>query len=192
MNPFQIDSSDIQFLFDSAGLTVKINDAEQKALITNAKIGDFEDKYIHTLQPIQRGNLIEYNGENYLVISETVTQRHSKYKALIRHCNYDIEMEGQEVCEIVGYNDFGEPIYECHPTESINVPAIIDKYTFKIDDFAPIRVPENQIIITMQDNETNKSKFVVNETFEVMGQTWKVIDVDMTRTGLLILTCELS
>jgi hypothetical protein len=190
MNPFEIDSYDIKFLIDSAGQTVKINDVEQKALITNAKIGDFEEKYIHTLQPIQRGNLIGLEGEKYLIISDTVTKRHSKYKALMRHCNYLIEIEGQEVCEIVGYNDFGEPIYECHPTESINVPAIIDKYTFKIDDFAPIRVPENQIIVTVQDNETNKSKFTVNTTFEAMGETWKVIDVDLTRNGLLVLTCE--
>ncbi|MBA2876867.1 hypothetical protein HNR31_003690 [Anoxybacillus caldiproteolyticus] len=34
------------------------------------------------------------------------------------------------------------------------------------------------------------SKFTVNTTFEVMGKTWKVIDVDLTRNGLLILTCE--
>jgi len=45
----------------------------------------------------------------YLVISETVTQHHSKYKTLMRHCNYEIVIEGQEVCEIVSYNDFGEP-----------------------------------------------------------------------------------
>jgi hypothetical protein len=190
MNPFEIDSSDIQFLFDSAGQIVKINDVERIALITNAKIGDFEDKYIHTLQPIQRGNLIVYNGENYLIISDTVTQRYGKYKALMRHCNYTIVVEGQEVCEIVGWNDFGEPIEECHTTESINVPAIIDKYTFKIDDFAPIRVADNQIIVTVQDNETNKSKFTVNSTFQVMRENWKVLNVDLTKKGLLILTCE--
>lgn len=192
MNPFAFDTSDFQFLLDSVGETVKINDVEQKALITNAKIGDYEDKYIHTLQPIQRGNLIEYNGENYLIISDTVTQRYGKYKSLMRHCNYEIVIEGQEVCEIVGWNDFGEPIYECHTTESINIPVIIDKYAFKVDDPAPIRVPDKQIIVTMQENETNKSKFTVNTTFEIMEQTWKVIDVDKTRTGLLILTCELS
>jgi len=71
------------------------------------------------------------------------------------------------------------------------IPAIIDKYTFKIDDFAPVRVAENQIIVTVQDNETNKSKFTVNATFDVMDKTWKVIDVDFTKNGLLTLTCEL-
>jgi len=192
MNRFQIDISDIEFLLDSAGQTVKVNDVEQKAIITNAKIGDYEDKYIHTLQPIQRGNLVNYNQEHYLVISESITQRYGKYKALMRHCNYTIEIEGQEVCEIVSYNDFGEPIYDCHPTESIHVPAIIDKYTFKIDDFAPIRVPEKQIVVIVQENETNKSKFTINSIFDVMGQTWKVINIDMTKRGLLVLTCEMS
>jgi hypothetical protein len=192
MNPFEIGASDIEFLIDVAGQTVKINDVEQKAIITNAKISDYEDRYIHTLQPIQRGNLIEYNREHYLVISETVTQRYGKYKALMRHCNYEIVIEGQEVCEIVSYNDFGEPIYECHTTESISVPAIVDTYAFKVDDFAPIRVPEKQIVVIVQENETNKNKFVTNATFEVMGQTWKVIAVDLTKKGLLILTCELD
>ena len=192
MNPFTFDTSDFQFLLDSIGETVKINDVEQKAIITNAKIGDYEDRYIHTLQPIQRGNLIEYNREQYLVISETVTQRYGKYKALMRHCNYTIVVAGEKVCKIVGHNDFGEPIEECHSFKSISVPVIVDKYAFKVDDPAPIRVPDQQIIVTMQENETNKSKFTVNTKFDVMGQTWKVIDVDKTRTGLLILTCESS
>ena len=191
MNPFQIDTSDFQFLLDTVGETVKINDVEKKAIVNNAKIGDYEDKYIYTLDSIQRGNLILHNVKNYLIISD-VTEGKLYKKALMCHCNYTIVVEGQEVCEIVGWNDFGEPIYECHTTESISVPAIIDKYTFKIDDFAPIRVPENQIIVSIQNNKTNKSKFTVNATFEVMGQTWKVVDVDLTRKGLLILTCEKS
>ncbi|ASA96506.1 Ig domain-containing protein [Anoxybacillus flavithermus] len=192
MNPFTFDTSDFQFLLDSIGETVKINDVEQKAIIPNAKIGDYEDRYIHTLQPIQRGNLIEYNREHYLVISETVTQRYGKYKALMRHCNYEIVIEGQKVCKIVSYNVFGEPIEECHTTESFSVPAIIDKYTFKIDGFAPIRVPENQIIVTIREDDNTKQKFVANATFEVMDKTWKVVNIDKTRTGLLILTCESS
>ncbi|KYD26204.1 hypothetical protein [Geobacillus sp. B4113_201601] len=190
MNPFTFDTSDFQFLLDSVGETVSIDNVEQKAIITNTKIGDYEDIYIHTLEPIQRGNLILHNKKNYLIVSD-VTEGLYK-KALMRRCNYVIEIEGQEVCEIVGHNDFGEPIEECHPTVSINVPVIIDKYNFKIDDFAPIRVPENQVIVTMQDSQENREKFAVNSTFEVMNKKWKVIDVDLTRTGLLILTCELS
>ena len=189
MNPFTFDTSDFQFLLDTVGETVKINDVEQKAIINNAKIGDFEEKYIYTLEPIQRGNLIVYNEKNYLIVSD-ITEGKLYKKAFMRHCNYLIEIEGQEVCEIVGYNDFGEPIYECHTTESISIPANIDKYTFKIDNFAPVRVAENQIIVTVQNNETNKSKFTVNTTFQVMDQTWKVVNVDKTRNELLILTCE--
>ncbi|QPA31428.1 Ig domain-containing protein [Thermaerobacillus caldiproteolyticus] len=190
MNPFTIDNSDFQFLLDAVGETVIIDNVPKKCIVNNAKIGDYEEKYIYTLDSIQRGNVIVHNEKNYLIVSD-VTEGQYK-KALMRYCNYIIEIEGQEVCEIVSYNDFGEPIYECHTTESISVPAIIDKYTFKIDDFAPIRVADNQIIVTVQDNETSKNKFTVNVTFDVMGQTWKVIDVDLTRNGLLILTCEKS
>ncbi|MEK4165603.1 Ig domain-containing protein [Anoxybacillus sp. FSL W8-0104] len=191
MNPFTFDTSDFQFLLDTIGETVTIDNVEKKVIVNNAKIGDYEEKYIYTLDSIQRGNLIVYNGKNYLIVSD-VTQGKLYKKALMRHCNYEIIVEGQKVCEIVGWNDFGEPIYECHTTESINIPAIVDKYTFKIDNFAPIRLPENQIIVTIREDDNTKQKFVANATFDVMGKTWKVIDVDLTRNGLLILTCELS
>lgn len=191
MNPFTFDTSDFQFLLDSIGETVTIDNVSKKCIVQNGNIGDYEEKYIYTLDSIQRGNLIVYNRKNYLIVSD-VTEGKLYKKALMRHCNYTIVVEGQEVCEIVGYNDFGEPIEECHTTESISVPVIVDKYAFKIDDFASIRVSENQIIVTVQDNETNKSKFTVNTKFDVMGHTWKVVDVDLTRNGLLILTCELS
>ncbi|MEK4125893.1 Ig domain-containing protein [Anoxybacillus sp. FSL W8-0382] len=191
MNPFTFDTSDFQFLLDTVGEIVTINNVSKKCIVQNAKIGDYEEKYIYTLDSIQRGNLIVYNGKNYLIVSD-VTQGKLYKQAKMCHCNYEIVVEGQKVCdEIVSYNVFGEPIYECHTTESISVPAIVDKYTFKIDNFAPIRLPENQIIVTMQENE-NKSKFTVNTKFGVMGHTWKVVDVDITRNGLLILTCELS
>ncbi|KJE28855.1 putative ig domain-containing protein [Geobacillus kaustophilus] len=190
MNPFTIDNSDFQFLLDTVGETVKIDNVEQKAIVNNAKIGDYEEKYIYTLSNIQRGNLILHNEKKYLIVSD-ITEGKLYKKALMRHCNYTIQIQITEK-RIIGYNDFGESIYETVVVGEINVSCIIDKYTFKIDDFAPIRVSENQIIVTMQDNETNKSKFTVNTTFEVMGETWKVIDVDMTRNGLLILTCELS
>ncbi|OAO80951.1 hypothetical protein [Anoxybacillus flavithermus] len=191
MNPFAINNSDFQFLLDSVGETVTIDNVEQKAIINNAKIGDYEDKYIYTLSDIQRGNLILHNKKKYLIVSD-VTEEKLYKKALMRHCNYEIVIEGQKVCKIVSYNVFGEPIEECHTTESISVPVIVDKYAFKVDDPAPIRVSENQIIVTVQDNETNKSKFTVNTKFDVMGKTWKVVDVDLTRKGLLILTCELG
>ncbi|MBE2922287.1 Ig domain-containing protein [Anoxybacillus flavithermus] len=191
MNPFTFDTSDFQFLLDSIGETVTIDNVPKKCIVQNGNIGDYEEKYIYTLDSIQRGNLIVYNRKNYIIASD-VTEGKLYKKALMRHCNYEIVVEGQEVCEIVGYNDFGEPMYECHTTKSIFVPVFVDKYAFKIDDPAPIRVPDKQIIVTMQDNETNKSKFTVNTKFDVMGHTWKVVDVDLTRNGLLILTCELS
>ncbi|MBE2932348.1 Ig domain-containing protein [Anoxybacillus flavithermus] len=191
MNPFAFDTSDFQFLLDSIGETVTIDNVPKKCIVQNAKIGDYEDKYIYTLSDIERGNLILHNKKKYLIVSD-VTEGKLYKKALMRHCNYEIIVEGQKVCKIVGHNDFGEPIEECHTTESFSVPVFVDKYAFKIDDPAPIRVPDKQIIVTMQENETNKSKFTVNTKFDVMGQTWKVIDVDKTRTGLLILTCESS
>lgn len=188
MNPFAFDTSDFQFLLDTVGETVFIDNVPKKCIVKNAKIGDYEEKYIYTLDSIQRGNLIVYNEKKYLIVSD-ITEGLYK-KALMRHCNYTIQIPITEQ-RIVGYNDFGEPIYKEVVVREIIIPCIIDKYTFKIDDFAPIRVPENQVIVTMQDSQENREKFAVNSTFSIMDKTWKVIDVDKTRNGLLILTCEL-
>ena len=76
MNPFAFDTSDFQFLLDSIGETVTIDNVPKKCIVQNGNIGDYEDKYIYTLDSIQRGNLIVYNEKKYLIVSDfTVPSR---------------------------------------------------------------------------------------------------------------------
>ncbi|GGJ80520.1 hypothetical protein GGR02_003483 [Anoxybacillus voinovskiensis] len=182
--------NDFQFLLDMTGETVLVDNVSRKCILQNAKIGDYEEKYIYTLSSIQRGNIVRHNEKNYLVVSD-VTENSVYRKALMRKTNETIRIEQTEQ-RIVSYNDFGEPIYENVVVSVADVPCIVDKYTFRIDDFAPIRVAENQIIVTMKDDVLNREKFVVNFEFVLYEQNWKVIDVDMTKKGILILTGELN
>lgn len=191
-NPFNDNTQDIQFLLDNAGKDVLINDTPAKALITNPSITEYEEKYISTLQRVSRGDIVAYDNEKYISITESITKRHGKYKAILRHCNYDIELPGEETCVIVGYDELDRPIEECTIGDPIHVPAIVDNKSFSVDGQNAINVPENEIIATLQDNQSNRDKLVVNNTFTVMSKTWTVLNQDLTKNGLLILTCEIT
>jgi hypothetical protein len=188
MNLFESNNEDIQYIVDNFGHEVSVNNSSVKAIITNNVVSEYEDKYISSTQSIKRGDLVKDGTVNYLVITESVTKRYSKYKAIMRHCNYTVDVPGEEVCVVVGQNDFGEDIIECTSTP-VPTPLIVDNKSFSIEKGA-INLPNNQILVTMQDNATNKGEMTVNKTFSLMGSTWKVLNVDLTKNGLLLLTCE--
>lgn len=188
---FSPNTADLDYLFDSSSQTVTINDTERKAIITNPAISEFDQKYIHTIEQVLQGDMIALEGERYLVITESISKRGGKYKALMRHCNIVIERQGEEVCVIVGENEFGDPIQECTVGDPIFISAIVDNKSFSIDDSSAIRVPDNQIIVVVQDNQVNRDKLKVNDTFNFEGN-YKVLNRDFTKKGLMILTCEKS
>jgi hypothetical protein len=192
---FQPNTTDLQYIFESAGQEVLINDIEQQAIITNPSISEYEERYIHTLGKAKRGDIITYQGERYLIISESVTKRGGKYKALMRHCNVVLEIQGDITMEIwrdengeIVYDDFGQPIFYEVEGEPYLIPSIIDNKSFSIDG-EQFTVPNNQIVVIVQDNETNRQKFTLNFEFQFEGN-FKVLNRDFTKRGLIILTCE--
>jgi hypothetical protein len=190
INLFESNNEDLQYIVDNFGREVLINDSSVKAIITNNLVSEYEDKYISSTSPIKRGDLVKDGTVDYLVITESIVKRYSKYKAIMRHCNHEIELPGEEVCVVVGQNEFGEDIVECTTGQPIPVPAIVDNKSFSIQEGA-IRLPDNQLLITVQDNEINKNHLVSNYEFELVGSLWKILNVDFTKNGLLLITCEL-
>lgn len=184
-----MNTEDLQYIFDSAGETILVNGVERTAIVTNPAISEYEERYIHTLDKVFRGSLIIISDERYICITESVTKRHSKYKTLIRHCNYTIEIKNYTQVYI-GDNAFGVPVYQDVYVDSNYIPAIVNNKTLSVDNQSAIRLANNQIEVIVQDNTLNNSKFVVNNKFSVASKNWKVINVDKSKNGLLILTCE--
>ena len=188
MNPFQIDTSDFQFLLDTVGETVKINDVEKKAIVNNAKIGDYEDKYIYTLDSIQRGNLILHNVKNYLIISD-VTKGRQYNKALMRKCTHTISVmvqEGKRV--LIGTTPWGEEIYETTDPVYEDFHCIVEQEKIVIEG-SQIKTSDSEIYVTLADNEHTR-KIKLNDVYEVAGAQYKVIHINYTKSGLIILKCE--
>lgn len=195
---FNVDSAELQYIFDSAGQTVIINDIKRQAIITNPAVNEFEERYLHTLDKTSMGDLVTIDDENYLIITETVLKRHGKFKSLIRHCNYFIQFAGEtheeplldENGNIV-YDEFGEPITITVEGEPYFIPAIVENKSFTILG-SQILVADNQMIVIVQDNKLNRTKFAVNGTFNVMDKSWKVLNDDRTKKGLITLSCEIK
>ncbi|ETI68143.1 hypothetical protein [Neobacillus vireti] len=197
---FSVNENDVQFLIDSAGQNVLINDKEMKAIITNplsVVLNEYEQRYIHSVQPIIQGYLVTVNNEKYLVVTESLTKRTTKYKSLMRHCNYTLEMKG-ETKKVIKRDEngnpvldkFGDPVYITIQEESVFVPAIVDNKSFSVNLNAQMIIPQNQITVVVQDNTVNRDRFKMNNVFSFVEKNHKVFNRDFTKRGLMILTCE--
>lgn len=193
---FSVNIDDLQFLFESAGQTVLINDFERQAIITNPPLSDKEERLIHTIENVLQGDIVAIDDEQYICITESINKRHGKFKSKVRHCNFVIEIAG-ETMEVpmtdengnYVYDQYGRLIYVTVQGEPIQIPMIVDYKSFSIVA-GQIAVAENQIFVTIQDNEVNQGRFKVNDTFNLIDGNWKVRNVDKTKRGLLLLTCE--
>ncbi|MGX9134156.1 hypothetical protein ACWV26_07220 [Rummeliibacillus sp. JY-2-4R] len=190
-------NNDIEFLIDTMGDTVLINDVEHKALVTHSNETKNEEHYIHTLKQVKQGDLITYNNEKYLITTESLTNNAIKFKALMRRCNYSIEIAGETTSELLVDENRNPPIIDIYGDEQfiyfvgepIYIYTIVENKTFAVSG-TQLLVAENQILLIVQDNETNRNKLIVNNIFTVMDSEWKIRNVDKTQKGLLIIICE--
>ncbi|PAQ14991.1 hypothetical protein CD798_08060 [Bacillaceae bacterium SAOS 7] len=174
-------------------ITTPNNTYKENVIITNPKISKEEKRHIHSMKVIQRGSLIKYDEYDFLVISESITPRHAKYKAIAQHCNMNITIFTIEW--EIALDEDGNPILDdqgrpemVEVKKEYNVPAVGFNANFRIDE-GQIRVPLERLYIDIQDNEKNKELFKMNATFEY-GEEWKVVDQDITQRGLLKIICE--
>lgn len=173
INLFNNDNTDFNYLLDSIGQDVLLNDSAIRALITNRDIGtvvDFDDKNISTLEPIKRGDMVTWNDKKYLIITETEQKRYTKYKAIMRHCNYSIKfvIDGE--------------LYE--------FDAIIESESLYITN-GVISFPMGKIVVTLQENE-DTLKLELGKRFIKMGFPWQITGIDRSKKGLVILKCDID
>lgn len=191
---FSPNIKDLEFLFESAGQSISINNVATQGIISNTTLAAHEKKHIHTISPIEMGDLIAVDNENYLITSDTAIKRYGKYKAIMEHCNFMITIK--VITRVLMRDENGKVIYDAggNPVwieiegEPILIPSIIDQQSFTIEG-NQLRVANNQILVTVQDNETNRDKLKVNNIFSFEGN-YKVLNVDYTKKGLIVLTAE--
>ncbi|MGG0887297.1 MULTISPECIES: Ig-like domain-containing protein [Brevibacillus] len=170
VNLFQSNPDDFQYILDTLGQDVLINNRSVRAVISNTTLStDVDDKKISTLTPIQRGYLVHYNDEDWLIISEVNGQRSGRYRAFMRVCDYRIKF------------NFTGTVKE--------FPAIVDGKVFDVETGQFMTLPNSKILVTLQENEETL-QIVVGQRFIKMGRAWEVEAIDRTEKGLLRLWCK--
>lgn len=167
-------TNDFQFILDSAGKDITLNNESARAVITNTKLNvftDFDDRHIATLTRIKRGDLIQWNNNNWFIYNEIAEPRHSKYKGIMRKCNHTIKF-------ILNGNLYSFPSIISSKTHSVN--------------FGNVPLAEGKIMVTMQDNQLTRL-IELNKRFILSNsQPYKIVGVDRTMVGLLTFTADVD
>ncbi|KMY50541.1 hypothetical protein [Peribacillus loiseleuriae] len=187
---FQVHEDDLQYLFESAGQPVLINDTPMNVIVTNPSISEYEERYIHSLNKVSRGDLVTLEGEQYLCcLSESVTKRHGKYKAVVRHCNYNIEVREKPTRTVIGYTAFRDPIFDEIPGELHLIPSFIETQSFSVTNGIWV-TSNNEILVTVKDITEYKPLLELSAKVEVMGKTWQITNLLLDKKGLITLNCK--
>ncbi|MEC1715936.1 hypothetical protein [Schinkia azotoformans] len=191
-NLFDTGTNDINYLLESAGINVSINNNSTKAIITNTPLNKFYDgKKITTLTEIKRGDIVNYENSKFIIISESATKRNNKYKALMRKCESEIYFKVDEIKTPTGEVDYlGQPIYNTTEIHEL-FPVIVDSQTFDIQNGQAINMPVGTILVSFQDN-ANTNFIKLDHRFIKYGKAWKIVGIDKTKKGLVTLTAEIG
>ncbi|MBO0997388.1 hypothetical protein IOC57_06430 [Bacillus sp. SD075] len=186
---FGINQEDLDYIFESAGQEVLVNDNLMNVIVTNPPFGEYEEKHIHSIQRVLQGDMVTLEGNHYLCLVESVTKRGGKYKTRIRHCNFIVEVPTEPTSILIGYSDFGEPIYEEVPGVPIEVPSFLETKSYSVTSGVWV-TSNNEILVTMKDSAEYRSLIELGDEFKVMGKTWRITNLLLDKKGLITVNCE--
>ena len=162
----------IDFFLYEMGEDIRINGEQQKALVLDAvdKINQYDDKIIHTIVEIKTGDIIQYKGLKYLITSQ-IDKNSNSYCARIKQCNYRI-----------AFNFSGNiKLFD----------ALIETKVMDVESNQIMKFASGKIMVSIQDNADSK-EISLAKRFINTGRAWKVIGIDKSIKGMIILTCDLD
>lgn len=172
LNFFDFSSNDdFSTLLMLAGEDVRVNGEEKRVIITNETINEnYDDRKIHAIFPLNRGDVVEWEGKKFLVISEQNASRYGKYKAIMRRMPFEIVFNS-----------------DCYFVRS---SAYVEALSFKFNFEKFVELNENRIVVVVPETvETKKIKenarFFVNDDVFIV----KTID-NYTKPGLINIYAE--
>lgn len=178
MNLFEYIDNDYFYLLSMAGDDVYINDntIPCKAIINSKGLNrttSYADlRTISSTEEIKCGDLVTWDNEQWLIISEIGQKRFNHYKGIIQKCNYKIKM-----------------IFEDGIIREF--PCIIDSKVFDVETSKFINTPTGKIIVLLQENEESRM-ITIDKRLIKMDKAFKVVGDDRTQKGLIKLYCDLD
>lgn len=167
------DTTDYEFLLSQMGSNVIINEASTpiKAIITNTNLDqNYDDKKISSLSSLQRGDIVDYAGQRFMIISEESTKRYNKFKGIMRLLPHTIIINSQ--CRFYAL--------DCYITVG----------NLGVTSGQVISIADGTIQVHFS-NRIHEFKVKLDDRFFVNGQVFKVTGIDdFSREGIVNLTCE--
>jgi hypothetical protein len=187
-------TSDGQLIFEHSlsgyeGKDVLI-DGVSKRVIIQEKFSseDNSTKYIFgKIADIDRGRIINFDSNNYLV--KIIPEDNGIYrKATIQLCNQTLTLSGTVTKTLVGYDQYGKPIYsETEGTPTI-VPCVVEKSVYIEGQNTAINLSDHRIKVTMKYQVHDD--LLEDAEFKMFDETYKIVGLDKTQVlngvGLLI------
>lgn len=166
-----IDSMIDFFLFDR-GREVKVNNAVQTAFLLDAndRPGEYADKIIFLKQMVKAGDIIDAEGEKYIVNGQ-VDKNANSFSGRLRCLNHR-----------VAFNFTGNVKW---------FDILIETVIMDIQSNQFISYPTGKIRVTLQENAETRD-ISVGMRFINTGRAWKVTGLDRSQPGLLKLFCDLD
>ncbi len=160
----------LPFLLLEKGENITGNSVPMKAIISDERSqSNFnDDKFIRTIESIKTGDKIEYQGNKWLVINETVESQTS-YKGKIRRFNYITNIVIDNKLEVMD--------------------SIYISYKNKIDDIKGFPLSDDAMQVMISETITTK-KIKIGDRFIKFGKAWRVLGRDYTKKGIITLTVE--
>lgn len=170
---------------------IEINDSPSLAIVQDLDNRTLKN-LLTRLDSVRRGDLISYKNHKWLII-EHVDDNKMYQSCEIKLCNNTFTLQEAGTKEVeAGRNKYGQPIYETIVTPEVSLPCIVDTTVSTSGDSEPIRLPENQLNITIPF--TNHENLKLNHEFMMYETKYKVIGFDKTHSingiGLLIIKAE--
>ena len=180
-------------VFNSVAKEIKINDKTIFAIVTNGslnKLDEQESKNLHTIDKVNQGDIVEHEGNKYLVVTESMSKRHNKYKNIMEHCNMILTVAGETMREITGYDNFGKPIYK-YTIQYFDVPSVLgfDRVGSASTTGAFLTIA-NGLKAKVQRNEKNLQYFTINKEITIEGKKYKITHLDKVQTGIIVVQLE--
>ena len=176
MNNYINIEDDFAYLQSLAGDDILINGKGfYKAIINYLKSSKERTEDIRTIAStteLKRGDIITWDNEQWLIISEIGHKRFCYYKGIIQKVNYNIKFI------------FEDGIIR-------EYPSIIESKIFDVESNQFFSLPTGKIIVLLQDNAESRMINIDNR-FIKMNKAFKVVGDDRTDKGLIKLYCDLD
>lgn len=171
---FNPDVLSFNYMLEQVGKDLTLNgNTPIRAILSSIPVNanNHDDKYISTLSPIKQGDIVDYLLSKWLIVSQVNGQRIVKYKGIMRKCNYSIKFNFEGNVK--------------------SFPAIIETKTLDISTGQYISLPVGKVLVSLSDTVDTRD-IILAQRFIIMGSAWKVVGIDKSQEGLLVLNCDLD